>query len=343
MNKSKFQRHQLKRVTPFYTFIFLPIIFFSSLEASNNDNFSDTVLMQSKEINCGTCSGDKKKKNPCGEPCIPEPVCTGPTGPTGPRGIRGPEGKIGPTGAPGPTGAAGAAITGYTGPAGPAGGTGGAGSTGPTGPTGFTGPTGTITGPIGPTGIGATGPTGITGPTGPTGPSGLGPTGPTGTTGPSGNDYVQTYGHYYQVEVNDSGPITFPSDPFILTEGVSNNLTYHNATGAVEIETAGVYHLTYQMIPKNINAAQSQSVNYAIGIIVNGLIPVTFPYTVYKSRRLQALGENMLVPVRGQCILNLNSGDLVQLINFSGVAVDASDGSYNPDDLVAYLKIIKVD
>lgn len=329
-------------MTPLYTIIFLPIAFFSTLEASNN-NFSDTFLIESKDVSCGSCSGDSKKKNPCGEPCIPEPICTGPTGPTGPRGIRGPMGKVGPTGPAGPTGAAGAAITGYTGPAGPAGDTGAAGSTGPTGPTGFTGPTGTITGSTGPTGVGATGPTGITGSTGPTGPSSLGPTGPIGPTGGPGADYVQTYGHYYQVEVNDGGPTTLAGDPFILTEGVSNNLTYHNATGSVEIETTGVYHLTYQMIPKDINPAQSQSVNYAIGVVVNGFIPAGFPYTVYKSRRLQASGENMLVPVRGQCILELNDGDLVQLINFSNVDVDASAGAYNPDDLIVYLKILKVD
>lgn len=273
----------------------------------------------------------------CNEDCRPTPDFPGPPGFPGRRGPPGPPGPQGPKGSPGPTGPTGPSnTTGPTGPTGSTGAIGPTGLTGPTGPTGITGSTGP-TGPIGPTGPLTPGAAGPTGSTGPTGPLVKGVTGPTGSVGPTGPSGIIVYGYYQVTSSGPAGPSIDPGDFAPLSTVSQNSLS--NAAGQVTIQQSGTYLLSYQMSPEFDNSGTGGGHPiWGMGITINGILA---PLSIYKNSLFITNTEVLQYLFNGECILQLNAGDIISLNNLSQnpVQLITSGGTKN----LAYLKILKID
>lgn len=303
--------------------VLLPLTLFSDLIAfsSSYDKKSPPFILQ--DISCS-------------DECKPNPEFRGPTGPTGPTGPRGPRGIEGPTGPAGPTGPEGPTRQGGTGPQGPLGPPGPTGPTGITGITGPTGPTGTEAGPQGPEGPGALGPTGPIGTTGPagfTGPTGSSPTGP---TGPTGEDYEQIYGAFHLIVTANSPQNVNAGNRYQLNTDYPTSMSgFSNASGVITVLQDGIYWLTYSAGNAALNSTNASEI-YATGIRINGVVQ---NFTVYKS---SFNADERIVPVNGQCILQLNANDNIALMNLSSVNITFTNTSPTPYT-GAFLRIIKLD
>ncbi|MEB4819854.1 collagen-like protein [Bacillus thuringiensis] len=287
--------------------------------------------------------GQFNKFNKCNDfpfPCAFPPAGEGPTGGTGPTGPTGPGGTgIGVTGPTGPTGPGGIGPTGPTGPSGT-----GIGVTGPTGPQGIQGLPGEE-GPTGPQGVqgiqgepgpeGPTGPQGVQGiqgepgPEGPTGPQGVqgiqGEPGPEGPTGPQGVQGIQGEPGPQGVQgiqgiqgepgpTGPTGPVTFAnlsssSAQIIPNLGVVtfnttilNNVLINGTNDTLTIVDSGVYKLEYYLSTSPDSIAPISFV-----ISLNGSTATLFNIIVATSGGEISLGA----------IGTLNSGDTLQLVNFS--------------------------
>jgi hypothetical protein len=140
----------------------------------------------------------------------------------------------------------------------------------------FNGATGAVPGPTGPQGPTGPIPTVLPGPTGPTGDAGsTGPAGATGAIGPtgiSGAGYVSVYGTWpnllensEQYGIGAGSAASFASGSNIIFNSLigqqvfpfSGDATYNLSTGALTINTSGVYRFLVTLLDATLATAQS--------------------------------------------------------------------------------------
>jgi len=289
-----------------------------------------------------------------GPPGVPGGMsATGAPGPQGPPGVVmgaiGATGLQGPPGPPGDVGEEGVPGT-MTGPPGPAGLPGFPGSVGVTG---HAGPPGQP-GPVGTTGvIGGTGSRGLTGPTGATGDEGSqgqqGPPGVTGVTGPDGATGAP--GQFGRITAPNGGcSVLNTSDLASLTIQPAQQIPFGDpattfAYGGGQWTTANSEAIPAATsdkagIPVTFVAAQTGSYLVTVSInlmtlssaddvswsvFVNGSIPRTGGDAGFTFGLGNNLGTEQNVTM-GTCILSLNQGDQVSIVNNGDVAFQVPGG-----------------
>lgn len=163
----------------------------------------------------------------------------------------------------------------------------------------------------------------------------IGPPGPPGSPGPPGPTITPAYGYAIRTFSGGQDRNYIVGQPVDLNEdGPLNDVVFDSTNDSLQIQRTGTYKVQFTVTTLTTATATLQS-GVVLAIQVNNLIPV--PQYFGQSAHVYLPGTSTSIviwPQHSSAILELNSGDVVQIVPIEVFG--------NPTYRDAYLEIIQI-